>query len=376
MPPKPLTAATDSKRSYVQDSQSPTVIFVVLASGLGGSVRSLATVLHRLPELRRLVVCPPDSAIARLVDAGHLAEGLVHLPRDGRRRVLHRIGAVAQVFRLARRERVRLCAIHANGLSELGVVLLPALVARRRIVVWVHEWAVPGWSRILAPLLRSASRWIHFAAVSQTSREMVLGAGLARDDNVTVVANPIDPDDVKALGRRAAGEPLNVAFLGAPATYKGFHLLPELVRLTGDLGLHWTVYSGPESSMPGTFAALRDLGITVTGKVPDVRTVYGSCDMVVIPSERESFGRVAAEAMINGVPVIATDLPAMREVVGDEVAGLLVRSGDVKGFAEAIRRLATDPQLRRELGEAGHQRSARFGPEPVVATLRGLYGLP
>lgn len=357
------------------DEPHPTVIFLVLASGLGGSIRSLATALQGMAGIRRVVASPAGSATARLALDRGLAERLVDLPTQRRSRVLHRLRIAARVAGTARQERAHLTAIHANGLSELTVALPAALVGGCRLVVWVHEWAVPPWVRRLSPVLRMLSRWIRFAAVSEASQQMVAAAGLVPADKVTIVANPVDPGDVCSPRRRDPIGPVEVAFLGAPAAYKGFHFLPSLVMLTSDLHVRWTVYSGPELEMSEVFADLRALGVELPGKVPDVRAVYGSCDLVVIPSLRESFGRVAAEAMANGLPVVASDLPAMREVLGDSEAGLLVPPGNHDAYAEAIRRLAMDAGLRQQLGEAGVLRSARFHPEPVVRSLLALYGV-
>jgi glycosyltransferase involved in cell wall biosynthesis len=96
--------------------------------------------------------------------------------------------------------------------------------------------------------------------------------------------------------------------------------------------------------------------------------------VVVCPSVQESFCRVAAEAMLNGIPVVGSDLEPVRALLGDGDAGLLFPVGDVAAGAEAIVRLARDPGLRQRLGDQGRARAAVFGGEPVRRAFLELLG--
>jgi glycogen(starch) synthase len=84
-----------------------------------------------------------------------------------------------------------------------------------------------------------------------------------------------------------------------------------------------------------------------------LRELYASSDAVVIPSLYEPFGLVALEAMACSVPVIASDTGGLRELVVDEVTGILFPPGDHVALAEVIIRLLTDRTLARSLGRAG-----------------------
>jgi glycosyltransferase involved in cell wall biosynthesis len=325
--------------------------------------------------MHRVVACRSATSTTLLFTNRGLADVLIELPPSSKHRVSDRIRVLLVLTRSAWRMRGNLAAIHANGLSEFNLVVLPALVARCRIVVWVHEWQVSGWSRRLTPLLRLLAYNALFAVVSEQSRQMLVDARLARPSRISVVPNPIDPDDVCAQSTPSSPDGLRVSFVGTPARYKGFDLLPSLVRATADLKVAWTVFAGPESAMSAVFDELRGLGVNLPGKVLDVKEIYGACDAVVVPSREESFGRVAAEAMANGIPVVASDLPQLRNILGDNQAGLLVPSGDITAFGAAIGRLAKDPALRVDLGRRGKQRSRRFAPSVVTDALTCLYGI-
>jgi N-acetyl-alpha-D-glucosaminyl L-malate synthase BshA len=121
--------------------------------------------------------------------------------------------------------------------------------------------------------------------------------------------------------------------------------------------------------------------ITFIGSLPLVEDVLVGADLFLLPSESESFGLSALEAMSCEVPVIASNAGGLPEVVDDGVTGFLLPVGDVPGMAAAALRLLGDENLRRRFGEeARRQAVARFSQDTVVARYRSLYekvtGLP
>jgi glycosyltransferase involved in cell wall biosynthesis len=355
----------------------PAVLFVAIAPGLGGSTRSLATVLDHLHGVRRVVACPSPTAFTKLLDERGIFEQRVTLPGGRGPRVLARAGAAVTLAVYARRHRMELSAIHANGLAERTLVALASLVSRKPVVVWVHDWSVSPWSRRLGPLLKRVAPTTRFVAVSDEAKAMLVEAGMTTSEEVIVVPNPIDPTDVRAT-HRPSDSRVRVAYLGTPARYKGFHLLPSLIRSLTLENLHWILYAGPDSLMPEVWQKLRALpdDVEMPGKVQDVREAYSRCDIVICPSLHESFGRVVAEAMSNGIPVVASDLPPLRRLLGNDEAGFLVPPEDVPAATAAIRRLAGNAEMRQQMGHAGVLRVKPYEPGPVVATMMQLYGLP
>jgi phosphatidyl-myo-inositol alpha-mannosyltransferase len=89
--------------------------------------------------------------------------------------------------------------------------------------------------------------------------------------------------------------------------------------------------------------------------------------VLIMPSRFEGFGMVAAEGMAAGVPVVATDLDSLPEVVGAPDAGVLFRGGDPQALAEAVQALLDDPEERSRLSEAARARARRFTWDAVAA---------
>jgi glycosyltransferase involved in cell wall biosynthesis len=92
----------------------------------------------------------------------------------------------------------------------------------------------------------------------------------------------------------------------------------------------------------------------------DVAALYAAADVFVFPSHAEAYGTVVAEALAMGLPVVGWSTPFMSALVDDHVEGLLVPPGDIAGLADAIHRLAIDPELRASLSDGARQRGARL----------------
>ena len=86
-------------------------------------------------------------------------------------------------------------------------------------------------------------------------------------------------------------------------------------------------------------------------EIPVLATLYASADLCVLPSDTETCGLVALEAMASGLPVIAADAGGFRETVTDRVTGFLIPANDSRAFASAVARLALDPALRSRMSE-------------------------
>lgn len=88
----------------------------------------------------------------------------------------------------------------------------------------------------------------------------------------------------------------------------------------------------------------------------DKAALFARADVFVFPSHREAFGLVAAEAMSAGLPVVATKVGSLPEMVAEGENGFLVDVGNVAALAGRMERLLSDPELRQSMGRAGYAR--------------------
>jgi len=105
------------------------------------------------------------------------------------------------------------------------------------------------------------------------------------------------------------------------------------------------------------------------GRVAEAASILAHLDVLVLPSRQEPFGTVVAEAMAAGVPVVATDVDGLPELVQDGVTGALVRPGDTAALAVAVLRVL---EHRDAMGAAAREAAARFGADAYADRVEGL----
>ena len=166
---------------------------------------------------------------------------------------------------------------------------------------------------------------------------------------VTVVPNAVDLPPMPAAGGRRPG-PWRVGFVGRLDPVKCVPDLIAAVARLEDAELH--VY-GDGEDRPNVVAAIEAHGlrsrVTLHGRVPSAAAALAAIDVLVLPSLAEGFGLVLIEAMAAGVPVVATRVAGIVDVVNDGRTGLLVPPHAPAALAEAVARVRRDSTLRTAL---------------------------
>lgn len=380
--------ALSPSQAAIPPKPGDTVLFVAVPAPLGGSNRSLATLLEAIgPTVRKVLASPSEGDFLDLVKSRGLVDEHLPLPHGTKWR---RVRAAIRIALWVRGHRSRLLAIHANASRGLNLSSLASLTTRVPVVVWVHDPIGTKWGRRLGPFLGRLLRNVRWAAVSDTARQVAVRNRLCRPEDVELIPNPLNAVTVVGRKRANSADPSSVVvgYLGAGRHRKGFDLLPAIAKaLTGqsvELRL-FTARLGSDFADP-VWAQLDQLGldpirsipVTNPGKNPDVRRVYEQCDIVLIPSREESFSMVTVEAMLNGIPVVASDLDPIRQLLagGDQApAGVVFPVGDAAAAAAAIATLASDPTKRHAMGQAGRTRAKMLDAREVAARFLTLYGV-
>ena len=157
-----------------------------------------------------------------------------------------------------------------------------------------------------------------------------------------------------------------LAFQGRLVTTKGVRLLLEAARILRQQGQTFELLiigDGPERSSLENFAreAQLDAQVRFAGRLDgaELEAALGQSSVVVVPSlGGEVFGLVVAENMLRALPVVASDLGAFVEVLGD--AGFTFRTGDGAALAAVLSRFLADPALAKHLGQRARERALDF----------------
>ena len=356
------------------EAAKPAIVFVAVPSQLGGSNRSLATVMTAFEgRVRRVLAAPSQGAFREFARARGFSDVYLGLPAGNR---WARIRASITLARLMRGWRDTIECVHAQALTGLNLAVPGAVLTGLPVVVRVSDPVGSRWGRILGPVIRVLVRDLRVVPVSDLAGAIAVENGLCRPDELHVIPNPVDPGEARAIKRIPGGSALRIGFLGGPSHRKGWDILLSVIESTLDLDVEWKLFvhhsnAGADLERAG----FPEQQVQLMGRVTDVREAYAQCDAVFVPSRDESFCRVVVEAMVNGLPVVASDLPPIVEHLGDEEAGLMFPSGDATRAEEAIRRLVGDEALRRRLGAVGLEKSAAYEPSAIADRLSVVYGV-
>ena len=243
------------------------------------------------------------------------------------------------------------------------------------------------WVQSRLPFLKWLVRWAARASAqavaisSYTAREVRKLA----DVPIEVIPYTAELPTPSASARAREGE-RSILFVGRLIERKGVN---HLIRAFGTVRRHTPVRlvvigDGPERARLEQVA--RDMGVAehveFRGRVTDeeLRQAYGAASVFVLPSvldarqDTEGLGVVLLEAMNYSVPVIASEIGGITDIVQHDRTGLLVPPGDEVALAKALSRLLTDPALSRTLGEAGRQRlHDAFSWERIVDRWQEVY---
>lgn len=187
-----------------------------------------------------------------------------------------------------------------------------------------------------------------------------------------------DPEQ-RITVRRSLGIPdddLMALFVGGDWDRKGLGIAIEAIAKASRAELHpWLVVVGRGNEE--RFSALaRELGvaerIVFVGARRDTERFYAAADVFVLPSHYEAFPLVALEAAATGLPIVASRLNGVEELVGDDVAGRIVQR-EAGAVAEALCELAGSAETRLRLGAAARDRAASFTWDRSAETVESVY---
>lgn len=260
----------------------------------------------------------------------------------------------------------RVDVIHAHWLIPQGVVAVAAqtLITGKKpaIICTSHGTDLVG-------LTGTAFRWLQKQVMAKVDKLTVVSqalrthaTGLAKRDDVEVIPMGVDLTGTFIPPAAAGRSNHELLFVGRLVAQKGvrylIQALPEILKKHPQAVLS-IVGDGPERANLQGLAAASKVGehVRFLGAVENsaLKELYGGAAMFVSSSLSEGFGLTCVEALGCACPVVATDLPAIRDIVIDGVTGLICKQKDSGDLAAKICFLLEHPELRATMGSAGRQ---------------------
>lgn len=358
----------------------PKVLVLITLAEVGGAQTYVMSLLPALTERYDVTVAAwgpgPLREAAEAAGAAYVSLRWVQRPlhpwRDLR--------GLWELILLCRRLRPQI--VHANS-SKAGVLgrLAAALAGVPVRIFTVHGWAFKADSGVAAKAYLAADRAMRplttsVVCVSQTELEAGLRARTCTRERTVVIRNGVDA--AAAPQATGVGEPPVVISVGRLKEPKTFVTLGRaLARL--DPGSFRGVIVGNGPDRAAVEKALGRAPVELLGERDDVGSLLAQSDVFVLSSASEGLPLSVLEAMAAGLPVVASSVGGVPELVGD--AGVLVPPGDDSALADALAALLADPELRARLGAAGRARVERefsltHMREQHVALYGRLLGIP
>jgi glycosyltransferase involved in cell wall biosynthesis len=340
------------------------VLLVITLAEVGGAQSYVAALLPALTRPFDVTVAAHGMGPLREAAA---SSGAQFVPLDHVRRAINPwrdLAGLVELLRLVRRERPDI--VHASS-SKAGVLARTAasLAGVPIRIFTAHGWAFGARSGTVSRLYRSADRLMRpltTATICVAERERTAGVAARTCDAATTVVIP-NAVDVGATpvsaGERSTPRIVSVGRLKAP---KDFQTLARALSLLPQGSFEALIVGdGPDrSALERTLRRLGlDESVRLAGARDDVPSLLADADVFVLSSRSEGSPVSVIEAMAAGLPVVASRVGGVPELVEDGETGFLVPPEDPQALTRVLARLLEDHTLRRRLGDAGRQRARR-----------------
>ena len=366
----------------------PRILLLVTLAETGGAQTYVASLLPMLAQHFDVAVAAHGSGPLR---ERVQASGVRFIQLEHVRRPLNPLRdlrGLLELTALVRRERPHI--VHVNSAKAGALGRLAAWLARVPIRVYtVHGWSFTAHGGVSSVVYRGAERLLRpltttTICVAESERRAGLAAGTCDEATTVVIHNGVElPRAVAVESRSGPYRLVTVGRLQAPKDPLTLVRALAELRRPGE-----AVIAGDGPDRPAVEREVRRLGlesvVRLAGERDDVGELLAAADMFVLSSRSEGLPLSILEAMAAGLPIVASSVGGVPELVVDGETGLLVPPGDPHALAAAIERLLDDPALRRQLGTAGRTRvsehfdlaSARRAHLDLYRTLLADAGLP
>jgi glycosyltransferase involved in cell wall biosynthesis len=376
--------------------QRTSICYIITKSNFGGAqkyVYELATSLD--PEQFEVsVACGGNGALkTKLSEAGIEVIPIPDLERDiSITKEFKVFGFLYNLFAERHFDVVHLNSSKIGGLGSISA----KIAGVPRIIFTAHGWAFNEDRSWAAKLVIKCAYWITLVtcdktiAVSEAIKKQIKGWPINLR-NVTVIPNGVRPpqfhersDARDKLSQKHQKLSMQTRWVGTLAELhpiKGLDVLITAAAQNKEVhnDVQYLIF-GEGDERARLEKQIRDAGLEDTvillGYVEDAARYLQSLDMFVLPSRSEALGLVILEAGLARVPIVATRVGGIPEVIADHELGILVEPDDATALAKAVQHIIADPDRAQSAAAALHTRVTKdFSHETMVAKTLATYGV-
>jgi glycosyltransferase involved in cell wall biosynthesis len=366
------------------------LLWLIDSLNMGGAESLVLPFVRHYPRERYdLHVCCLASINDNPVEAEVLQEGILFTNLEARN--LRDVAAFRRLLTLVRRERIELIHAHLTYAS-IWASAASRLTGSSAVATLHVAPPAAGWPAVRDWLMRSMlNRWAsRVIAVSADLRQAYLDRGGIAANKLVTLHNGIDlepfqrpREEARRLISAEFGIPRQALVVVAVSVLRAGKGIEVLIEAAGSIlrrhpdAFILIVGDGP---MAEEWQSLADRvrggdRIRWAGFRRDVNQILAGCDLFVHPTLADAFPTVLLEAMAAGLPVVASGVGGVPEIVLDGETGTLVPAADPKRLSAAINALLADVRRRKEMSEAAVATVSRqFSTHAWISRLSSLYG--
>lgn len=358
------------------------VLHVIDSLGLGGAQVLVRSVLSFSKDNRiGLFVLRSTSPTVPIQNARHYTYAS---------KSKYSIGSLFALLRLIRNDDISI--IHVHLWRSLVYVIAAAIISRKKVPIVYHEHGQICGNDVLGIIGRSAYRLtihvacmygVRFIAVSNFVRRSLIQLRSALSEQTVVIRNcspeltDVQEKCLEASRRQRDHAAFTFGFAGRIEKYKGWREFITAARyLKGNPNVRFIIAGiGSEQRELESMIATDDLNnVRFVGYASDMTVdFYAQIDCLVVPSHIEALGLMPLEGFRHSVPVIASNIPGLNEVVSHEETGLLFQAKSVEGLLEAMNFMCRDFAARERFKTNGALFVENLGIDQYLRQLQAVY---
>jgi glycosyltransferase involved in cell wall biosynthesis len=357
------------------------ILYVVTSAGFGGASMNVLLLMRYMVEKGHTVGLISANDRRLIAGARELGVRVFVNPYFVRRlHLLNDIRAFIPVYKAIKEFKPDL--IHAHS-TKAGLIVRfwSALLNFKPVIFTAHGWAFTEgrkyWKRWLLAKIEKIAAIVttKIICVSNHDKELALKFKVAPLEKLTVVYNGVDPKPFLNAQRNRTDSKVIVTFVGRLAPPKDLTMLLKAVKPLAGIEV-LIVGDGELRKEVEKYILKNGLSkkVFLLGEREDVPEILVNSDVFVLPSRWEGLPFTIIEAMMAGLPVIASKVGGVPELVDDGITGFLVPPGDYRSLAQAIQKLVDDKNLREVMGKNGREKALKlFTVERMLSETAKVY---